>query len=95
MAKKRGGNLLRLHPQASVFEGAVEQVPLTLTLEGPFPAIVALERDFEATANRLAVNSFQVTSSDSESNKVGATIGVVAHRIVKDVEEGKAHAKRS
>lgn len=94
LAKKRGVEWLRLQPQKSVVGGALEQVPFLLVVEGPFPAVASLERDLEAPQNRLAISAFQVASSDSESNKVSASIGLVAHRVPADVVEEKGNAKR-
>ena len=50
-------------------------------VEGPFPAVVALEKDLEVPANRLAVNAIQLASSDSETDKVSANIAIVAQRV--------------
>lgn len=94
LSKKRGTSFVRLQPQRISTGGALEQLPYLLVVEGPFPAIVALEKDLEIPANRLAINGFQITSTDSESNKVSATISVVAMR-VPVVVETKETTKRA
>ena len=87
LAKKHGVTFLRIQPQRVAQADALEQLPFLLVVEGPFPAVAALEKDLELPSNRLAVNLFQVTSSDSESNKVSASISLVAHRLTPSVEK--------
>ena len=86
LARKRNVSFVRLQPQRSTLGVALEQLPYLLVVEGPFPAVAALERDLEVPGNRLAVNAIQLASSDTESNKVSASIGIVAHRVGADVE---------
>ncbi len=94
LAKKRGVSFVRLQPQrVSADSGPLDQLPFLLVIEGPFPAVTSLEKDLELPANRLAVSQFQITSSDSESDKVSASIGLVAHRIPVVVETTKETPK--
>lgn len=85
LARKRNVGFVRLQPQRATLGVPLEQLPYLLVVEGPFPAVAALERDLEVPANRLAVNAIQLASADTESNKVSASIGIVAHRVGKDV----------
>ena len=94
LAKKRNVSWLRLQPLKGTPSGDLEQISFLLVVEGPFPAVAALERDLESPANRLAISAFQVSSSDSETNKVSASVNLVAHRVAPDVEEEKPNAKR-
>ena len=87
LARKRGVSFVRLQPQRNVVGGALDQLPYLVVVEGSFPAIAALEKDLEVPENRLAVNAFQISSSDSETNKVSASISIVAQRVAADVEE--------
>ncbi len=91
LARKRGVSFVRLQPQRATLGTPLEQLPYLLVVEGPFPAVVALEKDLEVPANRLAVNAIQLASSDSETNKVSANIAIVAHRVGIDV--GTTEAK--
>ncbi|RYG26087.1 hypothetical protein EON82_04680 [bacterium] len=95
LSKKRGVTFVRLQPQRIATEESMEQLPFLLVVEGPFPAVAALEKDLELPANRLAINLFQVTSADSESNKVAASISIVAHRLLPSVEKKETNGKRS
>ena len=81
LAKKRGVSFVRLQPQRATLGTPLEQLPYLLVVEGPFPAVVALEKDLEVPANRLAVNAIQLASSDSETDKVSANIAIVAQRV--------------
>lgn len=91
LARKRGVSFVRLQPGRAALGGALEQLPYLLVVEGPFPAVAALEKDLEVPANRLAVSAFQLASSDASTNKVSASIGVVAERVGTDV--GTVEAK--
>lgn len=82
MTKEHGVNQVRLQPTRVTDDGsALEQVPFLLVVEGPFPAVASLEKALEAPTHRLAVNLMQVTSTDSQSNKVTASLGLVAFRM--------------
>ena len=95
LARKRGVAFVRLQPQRNSEGGALEQLPYLVVVEGPFPAVVAMERDLEVPSNRLGVNAFQISSSDSETNKVTASISIVAQRVGSDVEETEAKNGKS
>jgi hypothetical protein len=95
LARKHGVEYVRLQPQRAIVGGTIEQLPYLLVVEGPFPAVAALEKDLEVPANRLAVNAVQLASSDTETNKVSASIGIVANRVSADVEnEEKTNGNR-
>lgn len=85
LARKRNVGFVRLVPQRADLGGQLERLPYQLVVEGRFPDVAALEKDLEVPANRLAVSAFQVASSDTETNKVSATIGIVAQRVAPDV----------
>ena len=87
LARKRGVSFVRLQPQRNNVGDALDQLPYLLVVEGSFPAIAAMEKDLEVPDNRLAVNSFQISSSDSETNKVTASISIIAQRVAVGVEE--------
>lgn len=88
LARKRGVSFVRLQPGRAALGGPLEQLPYLLVVEGPFPAVAALEKDLEVPANRLAVSAFQLAASDTSTNKVSASIGVVAERVGTDVGTG-------
>ena len=92
LARTHNVSFVRLQPQRATLGVALEQLPYLLVVEGPFPNVAALERDLEVPANRLAVNAIQLASSDTESNKVSASIGIVAHRV--GASAGKEEAPR-
>ena len=97
LAKRRGVQWVRLQPPSKATSGGpLEEYTYLLVVQGAFPKVAALERDLEVPANRLAVNSFQVASSGSDTNDVSASIGIVAHRVPPqtDVEDkDKKNAK--
>lgn len=95
LAKQRGVTFVRLQPQRNSTADPLEQYPFLLVVEGPFPKVAELEKDLELPANRLAVSLFQITSSDSESNKVSASIGLVAHRVPESVGTTKKETNGS
>lgn len=81
LARKRNVTFVRMQPQRFTLGIPLEQLPYLIVVEGKFPDVVALEKDLEVPANRLAVNAIQLASSDSETNKVSANIAVVAQRV--------------
>lgn len=96
MTKAHGVNQVRLQPTRVTDDGStLEQVPFLLVVEGPFPAVAALERELESPTHRLAVNLMQVTSTDSESNKVTASLGLTAFRQNETVKTETKDAKHS
>ena len=86
-AKKHGLKLSAFRPQKSTIEGALEELNYVVAIEGRFPAAAEFLRTLETPGNRLAVNLFQVTSSDGATDSVTATVGLVAFR---EVSQGAA-----
>lgn len=86
-AKTHGLKLSAFRPQKPVVEGDLEVLNYVVALEGRFPAVADFLRTLETPGNRLAVNLFQVTSSDGATDSVTATVGLVAFR---EVSQGAA-----
>ena len=71
--------MISLRPQRMAVGGKLSQVPYVLTLEGSFAEVKALIPRLERKENKLAVNLVQIASADSASDKVTATIGLIAY----------------
>ncbi|MEZ0325116.1 MAG: hypothetical protein ACAH95_04360 [Fimbriimonas sp.] len=78
LARKRGLNLLSFRPQRASTTTLPVQLPYLATVEGTYPAILQLTRDLETKGSRLVVSSIMVSSTDAASDRVTASIGLVA-----------------
>lgn len=65
-------------PRRSVEVEGLKQSWFMMSVEGPFPAVLSLVRRLEDKGTKLAVNMVQMSSADGHSDRVNATIGVVA-----------------
>jgi Tfp pilus assembly protein PilO len=81
LAQKYGVNVVAFRPQRTSKIGTVTELPMAVSLEGPFPGIAGFLTDLEAPANRLAVTLVQVSAADGNSNLVNATVGLVALQV--------------
>ncbi len=81
VADRSRTKILGFRPQRTVLSGGLEQLPFLVTLEGSFPNILTTARDLGTRSNRLAVTSIQVASADAASDRVTATVGIVAFRL--------------
>jgi hypothetical protein len=77
--------LLTLQPQRPLTVDNLEQTLYTLTLEGPFDSVQAMIRQLDRGEPRLALNLVQFSSADQNTDKVTATLGLVAYRLIEDV----------
>jgi hypothetical protein len=73
--------LIAFRPQRLAEEQGLTMLPFHVAVEGPYPAVVGLLGELETPVTRLAVNMVQITSVDAASDRVTATIGVVAFRV--------------
>lgn len=78
LTKKYKLNLVASRPLRRVDTPEMIQLPWQIVVEGAFQDVVGFERELEDPANRLAVNLFQLASGDATSDKVSATVGVIA-----------------
>lgn len=77
--------VVAFRPQKPQDSGDLSRLSYLVALEGSFPNIVRFVRSVEQPATRLAVNLVQISSSDGDSDKVTATIGIVAVRRIPKV----------
>jgi hypothetical protein len=78
LAKSRGLNLLSFRPQRAAESAVVTQLPFLATVEGTYPSVMAFTRDLETEASRLVVTSVMISSTDASSDRVTASIGLLA-----------------
>jgi hypothetical protein len=79
LAAKRNVKINTVRPQRTMDVDQLSTLPYLITVEGTYPNVLAFERDVEAPTNRLAVNVIQVTATDASTDRVTASIGVVAY----------------
>lgn len=70
--------LVAFRPQRNDSRSTLNQVPFLLTVEGPFPQIVALVEDLYSPTSKVAVSLTQISNSDASSDKSTGNIGLVA-----------------
>ena len=80
VAEKNSVKILAFRPQKAASAGSIEQLPFLVSLEGSFPNVMAFARDMGTRTNRLAVANMQIASADAATDRVTATVGVVAFR---------------
>jgi Tfp pilus assembly protein PilO len=79
MATRRNVKRTGFRPQRTGTSGNLTTLPFLVTVEGPFPQVVEFARDIESAGSRLALNMFQVTTTDDSSDRVTATLVVMAY----------------
>lgn len=72
--------LVAFRPQRPVESEGLVQVPFLVIVEGSYPAVVSFVSTLEQPATKLALGSVQVTSSDASSDKVTASIVLLAFK---------------
>ena len=55
------------------------QLPFLIGVDGSYPNVVAFVKDIETKGTKLALSQVQLSSSDGTTDKVSASIGVVAY----------------
>lgn len=86
-ANKNQLKINAFRPQKPTTSGELEELHYVVAIEGRFPTVATFLKSVETPDNRLAVDLFQVTSADGATDRVTATVGLVAFR------EPKAGAK--
>ncbi len=84
MAQKHHLKVIGFHPQSLIYAPSITLIPCVVNVDGTFINVVAFEREIEAGNTNLAVNLMQFASGDQMSNKVSASIGIVAYQPVKE-----------
>ncbi|HEY0866510.1 MAG TPA: type 4a pilus biogenesis protein PilO [Fimbriimonas sp.] len=77
-------NLISFRPQRRGEDGSFVQLPYLLTVDGSYPAVLSLVKSLENPNTKLAVSLVQVTSADAGSDRVTASIGLVAYLTPKE-----------
>lgn len=78
--------VIAFRPQRAQDDDGVTRLPYQVTLEGYFPKVIAFIKTLETPKLKLPVVSVQIASADGASDKVNATIGIVAYRELETVK---------
>lgn len=87
LAAKVGVSLTSFRPQRQNDNGELSQLPFVATIEGPYPNVVRFVRGAESPTTKLAVNLVQISNSDDASNRVNATVGLLAYLVPQKPQE--------
>ncbi len=79
LAKTHKLSLDSFRPQRLGAAGDLPMQPYLLNVSGAFPDVVGLTKDIETKNTKLAVSMVQITASDQGSDKVSASIALVAY----------------
>jgi hypothetical protein len=79
LADKCGVKLTVFRPQKAALVDNLVTLPFVVTVEGNFPNILSFSRGLEDPKTKLAVTQIQVSSTDPNTDKVTANIGIVAY----------------
>ena len=85
MAQAHHLKIVGFHPQNVIVAPNISLIPCVVNVDGPFVNVVAFQKDIEAPGTNLVVNLMQYATADQESNKITASIGIIAYQPVKDV----------
>jgi hypothetical protein len=79
LAKTHKLSLDSFRPQRLGSIGDLPTQPYLVSVSGAFPDVVGLTKDIETKGTKLAVSMVQITASDQGSDKVTASIALVAY----------------
>lgn len=80
VAKKAGVRLTSFRPQRVQEEGDLVRLSFVVAVDGGFPALARFLRDMENSDRRLAVSSVQISAADGATDRVTASVGLIAYR---------------
>lgn len=72
--------VIAFRPQRSQDDANLTRFGYLAALDGPFPNVMQFISSIESNANKLALSSVQITSVDGASDRVSASVSVVAFR---------------
>jgi hypothetical protein len=78
LARARGLTLGGFRPQRPKSLPGLIELPYSVQLRGPFPAVRGFMTDLDAPGGRLVLRSLQLAASDGDTSAVTATIGISA-----------------
>jgi hypothetical protein len=79
VAKAHGLSLERLQPQRLNDKTVPSQLPYLAIVSGGYAGVAGFVKDLETPGTKLVVSSVMVSSSDSASDKVTGSVGIVAY----------------
>ncbi len=71
-------NLKSFRPQNPVSDGETIRANYVMLVDGSFPQVTALIRAIDSPASRIGLSVIQISAADQESDRVNATLGVIA-----------------
>jgi len=69
------------HSQKAIEEPNITIIPFVVSVEGGFENVMSFAREIEKPGTKLAVDLFQMSNADQSSDKVTASIEVVAYQL--------------
>lgn len=79
IAQKAKLKVVAFRPQKPVPVNGLTQLPFIVSLEGSYVGVMNLVHEIEAKGSKIAPSLVQFSSTDSNSDLVTATVGIVAY----------------
>lgn len=80
IANEKGLKVLAFRPQRTADDSGVTRLPYQVAIDGSFVQVLDFIRAVETPTLKLPVVSVQLASADGATDRVTATIGIVAYR---------------
>jgi hypothetical protein len=81
LATKYKVQLQSFRPERSTEEDGLVHMPYLILVQGDYLSVTKMLKDVENPRNKLAVNMVQYSSADTSTDRVNATIGVIAYAL--------------
>lgn len=92
-AQKSKLKVVAFRPQKPISVNGLTQLPFIVSLEGSYVGVMNLVRQIEADDSKIAPSLVQFSSTESNSDVVSATVGLVAY--AKENEKKPSPSKKS
>ncbi|MFZ4508335.1 MAG: type 4a pilus biogenesis protein PilO [Fimbriimonas sp.] len=87
--------IVAFRPQRANEAEDLIQLPYLVTLDGPYLSVLGFVQDIQAKENKLAVNLVQLASADGASNRVTASVSLMAYQKPPLAKPTEAPTKRT
>lgn len=81
MTLKHQVTLVAFRPQKPTIQDGLVHQPYLILLDGSYPNVMSVISEIEAPERKLAVNLVQVASADPSTDRIDASVGVIAYTL--------------
>jgi hypothetical protein len=95
LLQSRHLKLVGFHSQKAIEEANITEIPFIVSVDGGFSNVMAFTKDLEKANTKLVVNLFQISNADQTTDKVTASIGIMAYQLPQPVAAPATPSKNS